>query len=262
MSDVVRATVDRLLALVDHRMVEGLDKLPPERELAATVGVSRGTLRRALEVLEADGVVYRARGRTGGAFIRRVVDEAPVHTAMFELRSDKLVRDLNHVSGVPQMLARQGRSGGTTVVAEGVEPSAANIARLLRIAAGDPVVSLLRVRSADDLPWSLERMYLPAERFPDLLDRGPIGSLYETLQVAYGVAPHAFEEHIEVNPADARVARLLGVVTGAPLFALRRVSWDAAGVPIETSVDFFRADRTRLRLDGRFDGIAGEPLPS
>lgn len=262
MSAVVRATVDRLLELVEHRMVEGMDKLPPERDLAVTLGVARGTLRRALDVLEADGVVYRARGRTGGAFIRRVVESAPVHTAMFELRSDKLVRDLNHVSGVPQMLARQGRAGGTTIVGEGVEQPAVNIARLLQIHPDEPVVSLLRVRSADDLPWSLERMYLPAARFPGLLDLSPFGSLYETLQVAYGVEPHRFEEYIEVNPADARVARLLGVPTGAPLFALRRVSWDADGAPIETSVDFFRTDRTRLRLTGQFDGIASAPPPS
>lgn len=252
--------ITALRALVDDFTTNGVEKLPPERDLAASLGVSRGTLRRALAHVEGEGVIYRVRGRAGGSFIKQVVESAPIHSAMFELRSNKLIRDLNHVAGVPQMLARQGRSARTEIIAESLEQPTGSIARLLGIGSGEPVVSLLRLRYADEETWSLERIYLSAERFPNLLDLSPIEALYQELERHYGVSVHSFEEHIEVNPADARVAGLLGIHKGAPLYAMRRVSWDENGDPVETSVDFFRTDRTRLRLAGWFD--SGDPRTS
>jgi GntR family transcriptional regulator len=245
--------VEMLRRLIDDALKLGVDKLPPEREIATRFAASRGSVRAALSVLEREGVIFRTLGRRGGSYIRSVVEEAPLHAAMFDLRSTKLVRDLNHISGVPEMLARQGRTSSTTVVSAGLEPAQPNVADLLRLEPGGEVVSLLRVRNGDSEPWSLERMYLPAHRFPGLLDHAPLVSVYSTLEEEYGVRPHGFEEHVEVSPSDARVSALLGVPVGSALYALRRVSWDVAGEPIEISVDLFRTDRTLLRFSGEFD---------
>jgi GntR family transcriptional regulator len=108
------------------------------------------------------------------------------------------------------------------------------------------VLEVVRVRLADGEPISLERALFPAERFPGLLDRSLGGSLYELLEADYGLRAGEAEEHIEVVAAGAVEARLLELRRGAPLLAVARTAWDAAGVAFERSHDLFRADRSRI----------------
>ena len=262
----VDALTERLRAVVAEHAADGVEKLPSERALAARLGVSRGTLRLGIARLEHEGLVFRSLGRTGGTHLRRVAEAAPIHAPLFDLRTDRLVRDLDHEPGEPRLVGEDGLVVRTQVLAAGVELPGATVAGLLGIGPTAPVVSLLRLRSTGGSPWSLERMYLPAARFPDLLDDDlvdagsdldALASVHATLERRYGVRPDRFEEHLDVTTADARVSGLLGVRAGSPLYALRRVSWDADGVAIETSVDLFRTDRTQLRF-----GATRAPSPA
>jgi GntR family transcriptional regulator len=203
-------------------------------------------IRRALGVLESDGAVVRTQGRAGGTFITAVTESAPVPPTLFDAHARKLERDLNAIKGIPQMLAEQGFEPTTRVLSEAVEPAPAGVAAALELAPGNLVVSLLRLRLADGRPLSLERMYLDAERFPDLLRHSPIGSLYQLLQTEYGVTVAAAQEQIEVVEASRQVAVLLDVKPRAPMLALRRVSRREDGTPVEASIDLFRAEFTRL----------------
>ncbi|MCP6146134.1 GntR family transcriptional regulator, partial [Klebsiella pneumoniae] len=63
------AALLRLAAELESRSVA---RLPPERELAERLGTSRTTLRKALDLLERDGVIRRTKGRAGGAFLTSV----------------------------------------------------------------------------------------------------------------------------------------------------------------------------------------------
>ena len=107
------------------------------------------------------------------------------------------------------------------------------------------------MRLADGEPISLERALFPADRFPGLLDRSLSGSLYELLQAHYGVEPGEAEERIEVVASGGAEAKLLGVSRGAPLLAVARTAWDAAGQAFERSHDLFRADRARIVVRAR-----------
>lgn len=246
------ARFDRLVrelhALVDDLVAQGAEKLPPERELALRLGVSRSVLRRALELLEKQNRIFRILGRAGGAFISQTAESAPIPSVLFDVKSRKVERDLNHVKGVPQMLAEQGFVATTAVISESIETAPPWIAGLLGLSVGADVVSLLRLRFADDVPLSLERMYLNPMRFPDLLSHSPIESLYHLLKEQYGVTIHASDETIEHISAERQVAGFLSVKQGSPLLALRRVSYDVNNVPVEASVDLFRPDRTRLTV--------------
>jgi GntR family transcriptional regulator len=243
--DLVRV-VDALQTMLGVAVSQGLEKLPSERELADRLDVSRNMLRRALEVLEAEHVIVRAPGRGGGAFITAVTESAPVPPALFDVQSRKLERDLNAIKGIPQMLAEQGFASTTRVLAESTEPASAGIATALRMAPGAPVISLLRLRLADGEPLSLERMFLDAQRFPDLLTHSPIDSLYALLHAEYGVTVATAEEQVELVEASRQVARLLDIKPWAPLLALRRVSRRDDGTPVEASIDLFRPELTRL----------------
>ncbi len=242
-----RVTTD-LNNLIGEFAAQGADKLLPERELAVRLGVSRSVLRRALATAETEGRIFRVLGRAGGAFISQTAESAPIPSVLFDVASRKVERDLNHVKGVPQMLTEQGFTVSTKVVSEHIEPAPARIAELLGLVEGDNVISLLRLRYADDEPLSLERMYLDPDRFPGLLDHSPIRSLYDLIERHYGTTIASSDETIDCISSERQVSVLLGVKPGTPLLALRRVSYDADDTPIEASVDLFRTDRTRLRV--------------
>jgi GntR family transcriptional regulator len=230
----------RLLELVAAGELRGGAKLGAERDLAVDLGVSRSTLRQALAVLERDGVVRRVPGRGGGTFVT----------------PPKVDRDLSRIVGLPSLLRDQGFVAGTRVISASVVDADARCARALTLRPGALVLSLVRIRLADGAPLSLEHARLPADRFPDLLEQALGGSLYEVLQTRYGVVPAEAEERIEVRKADAEQAAILGVGPGTALLAITRTAWDAASLPIEYSLDLFRADRTLITVRTRGDATA------
>lgn len=250
-----RAVREQIDVLVAQCRAEGIEKLPPERELAATFGVSRTTVRRALRDLEERGVIVRTLGRSGGAFLSDIVASDPVPSTLFNVGFRKVQRDLNVAGSIPEMLAEQGFESGTGVISAGYSRADTEVATRLEIEVGAPVISLLRLRFADGSSLALERMYLDATRFPGLLDR-ELASTYGLLEREYGVEISRVHESIELMTADAKVAGILGVRPRSPLLALRRVAYSQHDWPAETSIFLFRGDRTRLVVESAGYGAA------
>jgi len=201
-------------AIANGRLAPG-DRLPPERALAEEHGVSRMTVRQALQTLEARGLLRRAIGRNGGSFVAQ----------------PKVQRDLGTFSGLSEQLARQGIVAGARVVSA-VESEAA--------------IEIVRVRLADGEPFALERSSFPADRFRGLLDLDLSGSLYDLLDEHFDAAPVRAVERIEPVLADSDEAAALGLRVGAPLMLVDRVAYDDEGLAVETARDVFRGDRTRI----------------
>jgi GntR family transcriptional regulator len=231
-----------LARLAEDLRGRGASKLPPERDLATRLGTSRSTVRKALEALEADGAIHRVKGRAGGAYLTRTV-HAP--SGFESALSRRLLRDLNTVQGVPEMLHAQGFEESTRVLSAELTAPTPQVSRLLRIPPSEPVVSLLRVRYADGDTLSLERMYL-RDAAPIL--RSDLHSIYVTLRRDFGVSISATEEAIELSSATESTAALLDQPVSAGLFRLERLGFDQSGTPVEYSIDLFRADRTRLHV--------------
>jgi GntR family transcriptional regulator len=223
-----RAARERLLAALPGPG----ERLGAERELAERLGVSRSTIRAALADLERGGVIRRSRGRAGGIFVAE----------------RKVERDLTSLAGLPAYLRRQGFQSDARVLRTATTEADEDARTALQ---AELVHEVVRVRLADGEPISLERACFPAERFPDLLDRSLAGSIYELLETQYALEPGEAEERIEVVAAGAEEARLLGLRRGAPLLAVARTAWDAAGRPFERSHDLFRADRARVVVRAR-----------
>jgi GntR family transcriptional regulator len=218
----------RLLDIISSGALRSGDKLGTERELAARLSVSRSTLRQVLAVLAQAGVVRRVPGRAGGTFVAH----------------SKVDRDLSVIVGLPEYLRRQGFAAGTQVLSATITGADEVTAAHLDLPAGGLVVDIVRIRLADGVPISLERVRLPAETFPGLLELPLGGSIYDLLERRYGIRPEDVVEHLEVVEASPNEAALLGVAAQAPLLAVTRTSTTADGVPFEFSNDLFRADRT------------------
>jgi GntR family transcriptional regulator len=208
-------------------------RLPPERHLAASLGVSRMTVRQALGDLERDGLLRRVVGRSGGTFVRE---------AQAESREGS-------TAGVSAGLRRHGGASGVEPISAEIEPAGRRVAAALDLKRSERVVVITRLRLAGGKPLAVERSSLPARLFSDIEDMDLSGSLYDLMGDGFGLRPVRAVERLELTEARPSDARSLGVRRDAPLLLVERIGYAADGRPIEFARDRFRADRTWLESE-------------
>ncbi|CAN5338151.1 transcriptional regulator NagR [soil metagenome] len=217
---------------IDSKLLLPEDKLPPEEDFAAYLGVSRMTLRQALGSLETKGLIERRRGRAGGNFIRR----------------PQLEVDLTGLPGFTEQMRRANlRAGARVISAQRIE-APRDVATALELGRDKDVFEIIRVRSARREPLALEETYLPAHLFAGFLERNLTGSLYALMRTAYGLSPKGAQEWLEPDVATDQQAEWLEVEPGSALMLITRTSFTSSGVVVEHAYDRYRADRTRIGL--------------
>jgi GntR family transcriptional regulator len=204
-------------------------RLPPERDLAEALSVSRMTVRQALASLAARGLVERGVGR--GTFVRE---------------AGKVVHDLTRVAGFTEEVERQGLEAGARILDAKQCAAPDHVADALGLEPGDEVVRLERVRLGGGRPMTLEDTCVPAERFPGLLDEDLSGSLYALMRDRYGLGPVSATERLEPMAARSYEAGALGVDEGSPLMFVERIAYAADGTAVEFARDCHRGDRARF----------------
>lgn len=208
------------------------DKLPPEADLAASMGVSRMTLRQALGALEAQGLLERRRGRSGGTFVTR----------------RRIEVDLTGLPGFTEQMRRAHVRAGARVVRSQLVTPSREVVTALHLPRGAQAYEVVRVRSTNREPLALEETYLPARDFPGLLDHRLTGSLYTLMRRDYGLVPCTAQEWLEPVVATSDQAALLDIAAGSALMLVTRTACTDDGKPIEHALDRYRADRTRIAL--------------
>lgn len=192
--------------------------LPPETELADRLHVSRTTVRQAMQRLVAAGLVVRTAGR-GTEVVDRHIDT--------QLDFTPFARALE-ASG------HEVRTGSAEVARR---PADDEEAEALEIGPGTEIVELRRVRLVDDVPFGMMLTVL-APRVPVPGDLS--GSLYEFLE-ANGIHLTTLSDTVSAVPAAPEVARSLSVRRGSPLLAIRRISRDDLGQPVEFTRTYLRS---------------------
>lgn len=208
------------------------DRLPAERELAESLAVNRLTLRRALRVLEMQGLIVRRRG-----------DGTYVAEPKIERRADRLV-------SFTRGMRRRGYTPGARIVTFERRPLEASVARELGLPVSAPVYHIHRLRLINQEPVMLERYVIPTRRFPDLEKHDLVNrSMYAIMETEYGVSISRARQSLEPVVATEYEAELLGVKPGAPLMLERRLSFDLEGQPVEYGKDLYRGDRFRFVVE-------------
>lgn len=209
------------------------DQLPTEPQLMEHFGVSRITIRSALDYLERDHLIERGSGR--GTFVRTPIVEQPVHT-LAGFHEDMRARGLRPTSH-------------TRLVELRIAPD--DVRHLLD--APRRALYIERALHADDAPMALQRSWLPewtlAGGAPFAVAELDANSLYDLLDARSGTRPQRAEETIEAAVADAAVAAELGIEPGAPVLVAHRLCFDVRERAVEYVDVFYRADRYRYRVD-------------
>lgn len=188
--------------------------LPSEMQLAAELGVSQGTVRKALDELTAEHLILRRQGV--GSFVAEH-DEKRILFQFFKLKPDDGAQPFPE-SRVVAVTSGRGTEEETTEL--GLEP-------------GADVFRIRRVRSLGERPVVAEWIILPAALFPGLANRAIPNNLYALYAGAYGVTIGRAREKLKAIGLTREDAQLLQVPTGCPALAIDRLAYALDGTPAE-----------------------------
>jgi len=205
-------------------------RLPSEPELGELYDVSRITVRQALALLARDGHITRGRGR--GTFVR----------------DTRLTAAARTVSSFSSELHDLGMKPGSRILEIRRTVASAALAEEMGLESDAPVVSIRRLRLADDRPIGIQTATLPAARFPGL--EGLLGddvSLYAILRDYFGVVGTGATEIFKASTVGRAAAALLECPPSTPAFDVSRTSFDNEGV-YEHTASLLRGDRYQIRI--------------
>lgn len=209
-------------AILDGSLAAG-DRISNEVSLAQELGLSRPTMRQAIQLLVDKGLLVRKRG------VGTQVVQGKVHRPL-ELTS--LYDDLT----------KAGQRQRTDVLTLERRPADDRVAGELQLDPGEEIWFLERLRYVNDEPLAHMQNYLPCRLVDlaavDFADRG----LYATLREA-GIAMRVARQRISARRAEAAEARMLGEKRGAPLLTMERTAYDDAGRAVEYGTHAYRPER-------------------
>ena len=211
-----------------HIIANGLrphDKLPSERELCEIYGFNRMTLRSAIQKLILQGVIYNKPGV--GTFVAE----------------EKLSRSFSDLKSMTEFANERELALSTTVISFDETESNKDISRKLKVMLGSKVYVLIRLRTINRVPLTIETVYISADRFPGLMkyDFG-VNSLYKVLEEDYHIHVDSGEELISVTYLNSFEAKFLKKPENTPAFFLRATTWDDMGNTVEHIKSVTRTD--------------------
>ena len=247
-ADESRPLWQQVLDDLERRMASGeiVDRFPTDRELCEHYGVSRHTVREAVRLLRARGLVERHRGR--GSFVNDV----------------PLVQPLGGLYSLYEAVERQGLPQRSEVLFLGVDRDAEAAARLALPADAD-LVRLQRLRHAGDEPLALDSVWLPGDLGRPLLEVDfSRTALYDELLERTGVRIDAAEEHLEPVVPDADARDVLHLGSDEALLRVRRLG-ASGGRPVECRISLIRGQRfvytSAWRADDAMPATSFTPSP-
>jgi GntR family transcriptional regulator len=217
---------DELQARIDAAQWRPGDQIPSEAALADQFGVTRMTVRQALEQLSSAGVLVRRRG-----------------IGTFVTGNEATHRRLNRLGSFADELGISPSSVTTCMYAQELADAPDEVAGFLPVKSGEKVVRLLRLRTANSRPVALQESWLRLVTLPSAI-REPLidGSLYLTLRQRAGIEIRWAQQEMTAVVATPEQAAILNVGPGTPLIATTRRTYGENDDPVEFARSWTRTE--------------------
>lgn len=204
------------------------ERIPPELELSRVYGVSRITVRNALEELTQENILVRQQGK--GTFVS----------------SDKFSRQIFGERSFTEMCRSDGYEPGARTIKSIIEDATAEDVAELGVDPKSKIIVIERIRYANGIAVSLEVSRMP-ERFSFLLDEDlNNSSMFEILRKKYNTIFKDSHKTLELIFASYEMARYLGISAGYPLLLIKCVSKDQNGQPAHRSTQYIVGDKFKI----------------
>ena len=216
---------NKILDEIDSGKLKHGDKLPSERELAEQYQISRMTARHTLSILEREGVVERRVG--AGTFIN----------------NKKIQMDFVTFNSFTKNMLSKGLIPSTQILSICKMEAMPNLAQKLKVASGETLIAIQRLRLVNETPISIEKSFLPEKLCPRLDEIITSNdSLYEILEREYGIVLVMAKEHMQVTLSDEPESKLLKIRSESPCIFQEAVAFDNHEKEIEFSTSLTRSD--------------------
>lgn len=216
--------------------------LPAERDIATMTGLSRVTVRKAVEALVASGQLVQRRG--SGTFV------AP--------RVERLEQALSLLTSFTEDMARRGKSVESVWISRAIHSPSPEEVMALGLGAGDRVARLERVRQSDGVPLAIERASLSTQVLAE--PEAVKTSLYALLET-YGMRPVRAVQRISAANLGPKDAELLGVLPGVAGLRIERIGYLASGRVVEFTRSLYRGDAYDFAVELKLAPDPERPLP-
>ncbi|MEC0282174.1 GntR family transcriptional regulator [Terribacillus saccharophilus] len=201
------------------------EMLPPERHYTESLGISRMTVRHAMQALIEDGLLERRKNK--GLFVK----VRPYHQSLSKLTS------------FSEDMQARGLSSSSSILEWKEIKLSSMTADKLHKEIGAAAIRIKRLRSADQEPIAVETITSPLEMAKDLTENKLKESFYAYLESEMGLTLHRAEQEIEADLADEELAGLLNVTPGDAVLRIHRLSYLQDGRPFEYVTSTYRADK-------------------
>jgi len=206
--------------IVDGEIVAG-EALPSERKLIEITGTSRVTIRKAIDQLIEEGLLFRRQG--AGTYIAEQIEQSG-----------------EDLTGFTDDARDRGESPTSLWLVRGISSPTEDEAKHLKLGVSDSVVRLGRVRLSNDEPLAIEHAVVPAAMLPD---PGAVQeSLYDVLRKT-GNHPVSGTQKLRAALATPTEAGLLSISENSAILRIERNTFRADGTPVEFTRSAYRGDR-------------------
>ena len=221
-----------LVQKINESVYPSGSRLPSERDLAAYFGVSRVTVRQALNSLIQEGLIYAQTGK--GHYVRKT----------------KIDQELGVLTSFTEEMHQRGVAPSSKVVRAEIQLAMLDIIDSLQIKQGTEIVFLQRIRLADDEPIALETAYLPHSICPGIIERFDFSqdSLYKVLREEYGCPLIWAKQRMQARLPTPVEEALLGVTQKTPVLSITRVTYSHQDKPVELVRSVYRGDQYELGI--------------
>jgi GntR family transcriptional regulator len=206
-------------------------KLPSESEMISAFGVSRITVRQAMNDLQKEGLLFKVHGK--GAFVAR----------------PKVSQELMHLQGFAEAMTRLGHEAFSEVFGLATIKGGPIACAKLGLPDGEPVTEIRRVRYLNREPVSIDYSWLPRE-VGSRLSRQNLNDkdLFSLLENELGQPLHSADVEIDATSANAEIAARLGIARNSPILRIERLTFAAPNRPLVFEYLHYPAETFKYKL--------------